>query len=244
MIRDEALGLFRKITGLLTEPVLLVAADTEVLAANPAAIRLLPGVEDGTPLSALVSESADDVARCVRQWLRTGHPTPAGLTLHGYDGARLRCRCFGARAQWMPVPSVHLRAVRIDPGDRFLTLKERVNALERERTLRFRATEDRAALNASLSAVHARLDHLHAMIVALTAAATPEAVGELVAEHVPTILGCTGADLRLAPSAPARTHLHIPVTPHATLALTADSPPSPEHLESVTSLIGGALSRF
>ncbi|WAL99635.1 PAS domain-containing protein [Streptomyces sp. Je 1-369] len=244
MIRDEALGLFRKITALHTEPVLLVAADSRVLAANPAAVRLLPGVEDESPLSALVSESADDVDRFVRQWLRTGHPTPAGLTLHGYDGVRLRCRCFGARAQWLPAPAVHLRAVRIDPGDRFLTLKDRVNALERERILRFRATEDRAALNAALAAVHARLGHLHALVTSLAAAATPEAVGELVAKHVPTVLGCTRADLHLKDSTPVYANLRIPVPPHAMLALTTDSPPLPEHLASVTALIGGALRRF
>ncbi|MGW6528618.1 hypothetical protein [Streptomyces venezuelae] len=244
MIRDEALGLFRKITSLHTEPVLLVAADGQVLAVNPAAVRLLPGVEDDSSLSDLVSESADDVGRFVRQWLRTGHPTPAGLTLHGYDGVRLRCRCFGARAQWLPAPTVHLRAVRIDPGDRFLTLKDRVNALERERILRFRATEDRAALNTALSAVRTRLDHLHTLVVALAAAATPEAVTKLVAEHVPPVLGCARADLHLADATPVNAGLRIPVPPHATLALTTDAQPPAEHLESVTALIGGALERF
>ncbi|MEU5899554.1 hypothetical protein [Streptomyces venezuelae] len=223
---------------------LLVAADSQVLAANPAAVRLLPGVEDDIPLSALVSESADDVGRCVRQWPRTGHPTPAALTLHGYDGVRLRCRCFGARAQWLHAPTVHLRAARIDPGDRFLTLKDRVNGWERERTLRFRATGDRAALNATLATVRARLDRLHALVVALAAAATPGAVGELVARHVPTMLGCARADLYLADSAPVPTNLRIPVPPHATLALTTDTSPPPDHLESVTTLIGGAVSRF
>ncbi|MGV9878641.1 hypothetical protein [Streptomyces sp. NPDC003006] len=241
MIRVEALTLFRKITGLLTEPVLLVAADTRVLAANPAAVRLLPGVEDGTPLSGLVSESADDVALRVRQWLRTSHPTPAGLTLHGFDGTRVRCRCFGARAQWLPTPTVHLRAVRVDPCDRFLTLKERLNALERERTLRFRATEDRIALTTSLAAAHARLDRLHALVVALATATTPAAVVRSVAEHAAPVLGCTTADLHLTPPAPAPARLHIPVPPHAALVLAADSPPAPEHLESVTALIGAAL---
>ncbi|MEU6991051.1 PAS domain-containing protein [Streptomyces sp. NPDC046465] len=244
MIRDEALQLFRKITGLLTEPVLLVAADTQVLAANPAAVRLLPGVQDGPLLSSLVSESDDDVAARVRQWLRTGHPTPAGLTLCGYDGSRVRCRCFGARAQWLAAPTVHLRAVRIDPGDRFLTLKERVNALERERMLRFRATEERNALTASLSAVHTRLDHLHALVVALDAATTTTGIVQAVAKHVPTVLGCTGADLYLTPAPPGPTRLHIPLAPDAALVLTADGTSPPEHLESVTALIGGTLKNL
>ncbi|MFF1377578.1 PAS domain-containing protein [Streptomyces sp. NPDC058308] len=244
MNRDEALRLFRKITGLLTEPVLLVAADTQVLAANPAAVRLLPGVQDDPLLSSLVSESVDDVAACVRQWLRTGHPTPAGLTLHGYDGSRVRCRCFGARAQWLATPTVHLRAVRIDPGDRFLTLKERVNAVEREQTLRFRATEERNALTTSLSAAHDRLEHLHALVVALAAASTTTGVVQAVAEHVPTVLGCTGADLHLTPVPPGPIRLRIPVPPDAALALTMDGTPPAEHLESVTALIGGALKNL
>ncbi|MEU1117317.1 MULTISPECIES: hypothetical protein [unclassified Streptomyces] len=242
MIHDETLTLFRKITGLLTEPVLLVAADTRVLAANPAAVRLLPGVEDGLSLSAMVSETADDVASFVRQWLRTGHPTPAGLTLHGYDGSRVRCRCFGARAQWLATPTVHLRAVRIDPGDRFLTLKERVAALDRERTLRFRATEDRIALTAALDAARAGLDQMHALVVTLRAAATAADVVRIVADRVPAILGCARADLYLTAVPPAPTRLHIPVPPHASLVLTADTPPPPDHLESVTTLIAGALN--
>lgn len=239
--------LFRKITGLLTEPVLLIASDTRVLASNPAAARMLPGVEDRIPLSEMVSESAEDVAKYVRQWLRTGHPTPAGLTLHGYDGARVRCRCFGARAQWMPTLTVHLRAVRIDPGDRFLTVKERVNALERERTLRFRATEDRKELTTSLAAARARIDHLHALVQSVVTSATTAALAQSVAKHAPPALGCAEAALHLTPPAPDLTHLHVPVpvpaavAPHATLVLTTDSPPPPEHLESVTALIGGAL---
>ncbi|MEU5957708.1 hypothetical protein [Streptomyces sp. NPDC047525] len=243
MTCDDPLLLFRKITGLLTEPVLLVAADSRVLAANPAAARTLPGVGDAIPLSELVSESAEDVARIIRQWLRTGHPTPAGLTLHGFDGARLRCRCFGARAQWMPTLTVHLRAVRIDPGDRFLTLKERVNALERERTLRFRATEDRIRLTASLAAAHARLDHLHALVQAVATAASATALVQSVAKHAPPALGCREAALHLtlpAP-APARRRLRVPIPPYATLVLTTDSAPPPDHLESVTALISGAL---
>ncbi|MFK4066448.1 hypothetical protein [Streptomyces sp. NPDC029674] len=244
MIHDEALSLFRKITALLSEPVLLVAADSQVLAGNPAAARLLPGVADGVPLSDLVSEPADDVARFVRQWLRTGHPTPAGLTLHGFDGARLRCRCFGARAQWLPAPTVHLRAVRIDPGDRFLTLKERVDALDRERTLRFRATEDHAALTASLTTAQARVEHLHALIVALATATTTASVIQLVAKHVPAVLGCTEADLHLTPPPPAPGRLDVPVPPRATLVLTSDSPPPPDHLESIRVLIGSTLTRL
>lgn len=242
MIQDEALVLFRKITALLTEPVLLVSADTRVLAANPAAARLLPGVLDDASLTDLVSESADDVAVRIRQWLRTGHPTPAGLTLRGYDGSRVRCRCFGARAQWLPVPTVHLRAVRIDPGDRFLTLKDRVSALERERTIRFRATESRVALTASLEAVQAKLEHLHALVVALATATTAETVVHMVAKHAPPVLGCTGADLLLTPPAPTTNpRWNVPVLPGVTLVLAADTPPAPEHLESVKALIGGAL---
>ncbi|NEA01212.1 hypothetical protein G3I28_18075, partial [Streptomyces sp. SID10116] len=83
------------------------------------------------------------------------------------------------------------------------------------------------------------------LVVALAAAATPGAVGELVARHVPTVLGCARADLYLADSAaPVPTNLRIPVPPHATLALTTDTSPPPDHLESVTALIGGAPSRF
>ncbi|MFJ2770562.1 hypothetical protein [Streptomyces sp. NPDC087300] len=242
MIREDKLALFRRITALFTEPVLLVAADAEVLAANPSAVRLLPGVEDGKPLSGLVSESADDVDRCVRQWLRIGHPTPAGLTLHGFDGMRLRCRCFGARAQWLPVPTVQMRAVRIDPGDRFVTLKDRVSALERERTIRFRATEDRNVLTTSLTAAQSRLDRLHALIVALATAGTADGVIRAVAEHAAAALGCAEVELHLTEPAPVPTRLHVPVPPHATLVLTARQLPPPEHLESVTTLISGALT--
>ncbi|MFJ8825864.1 hypothetical protein ACIREE_29355 [Streptomyces sp. NPDC102467] len=226
---------------MLTEPVLLVAADTQVLAANPAAVRLLPGVREGPTLSNLVSEPGDDVALFVRQWLRTSNPTPAGLTLHGFDGTRVRSRCFGARAQWVPTPAVHLRAVRIDPGDRFLTLKERVNALERERSLRFRATEDRLALTSSLAAAHARLDHLHALVVATSTAATAADVVRLVAQHVASVLGCATADLHLGPPPRNPAQLLISIPPHATLALTTDGLPPADHLESVTTLISGAL---
>ncbi|MFI6092640.1 hypothetical protein [Streptomyces sp. NPDC051218] len=242
MTIDDPLALFRKITGLLTEPVLLVAADTRVLAANPSAVRMLPGVEDAAPLSDMVSEAAEDVAQYVRQWMRTGHPTPAGLTLHGYDGARVRCRCFGARAQWLPTLAVHLRAVRIDPGDRFLTVKERVNALERERTLRFRATEDRLRLNSSLTAAQQKLDHLHTLVQAVASSTTTAGLIRSVAEHAPPVLGCTEAALHLTPPSPGPDRLHVPVGPHATLVLATNRPPPPtEHLESVTALIGGAL---
>jgi PAS domain S-box-containing protein len=129
---------FARVADLLPEPMLLVAADGTVHAANAAAgaeLGLSPGVFQGRRLQDLAAESDEEVGSFLKACSRTRQLTPGSLTLLGPHGP-LRYRAEGAlfvpRNDGLPA----LVLVRLRPREaalrQFLALNERIEALHRE----------------------------------------------------------------------------------------------------------------
>lgn len=190
---ESLLDTFCKVTMPLPEPVFLISYRGTILAANAAAHRTVPDLGRSPFLAEIVSESEQQVLRLIRQWLRTGHPTPAGLTLHGHNGKRLRSRCHGARASWLPLPEpiVQMRAIRLDSGDRFISLREQVVSLKREQ------------------AAERRTDEALGLVQALAETSTISEIAHLVATMAPRVLSATAALLYLADPPPGTQVLHV-----------------------------------
>ncbi|MEV6116335.1 SpoIIE family protein phosphatase [Streptomyces sp. NPDC052109] len=192
------LGLFRAITKLLPNPVLLCGADGRILAANPAAgrcdSRLVPG-------ASLLEVATDDASlrSHLATWLRSGNPVPGAVTVKDADGRIRRFRCHGARAQWFdgPLPAAQLHLVQTDGADQFVALSQQVAALNREVAFRRSLEGERTRLLAAEQATRTQLQRLYALTAALASAVSLTEVARAVTGAAPAALGATAVGLRL-----------------------------------------------
>ncbi|NJQ00393.1 PP2C family protein-serine/threonine phosphatase [Streptomyces zingiberis] len=194
-----SLGLFRAITKLLPHPVLLVTADGRLLAANAAAVRLMPELRPDADLFALAEGNAESLRGHLGHWLRSGDPLPGSLRIKDSRGGPLRFRCHGARATWWtgPEPVIQLHLTRLDHTDEFVALSQQVIALNKEMAFRRAAEAEREHLLVAEQAGRIRLNHLYRLTAALAAAATPAAVVRAVHDTAPAALGARSVRLSL-----------------------------------------------
>ena len=194
-----SLELFQAITKLLPNPVLLCAADGEILSANPAATRFDGRLATGGNLLELDVERAPRLRTHLDRWLRSGNPLPGALVVKGADGAVTRFRCHGARARWWkgPLPAVQLHLVQLDHTDQFVTLSQQVTTLNREVAFRRTVEAERERLLASAQATHARLQNMYRLTAALASSATLAEVSDTVEDAAPAAIPAEAVALRL-----------------------------------------------
>jgi PAS domain S-box-containing protein len=155
-------GAFRTLTRSLPEPYLLVSADGEVLAANPAAVRLLEISPDSTPaLTSLVMDSPEGLNAFLWNCTRSGSLLPGTLTPRGGEasGARVRiegCALRGDDAAGAGVVLLRLQLQK-PASERFNALNRAIDELNSEAHARrlveeaLRESEKRAAFLARAS---------------------------------------------------------------------------------------------
>ena len=194
-----SLGLFRAITTLLPNPVVLCAADGRVLAANPAATRSVTGLEAGCSLYELQDGDREVLRRHLTQWLRSGAPLPGALAVKDRSGETVRFRCHGARARWWdgPEPAVQMHLSRLDQSDRFVALSRQLATLNREVAFRRSAEAERERLLAAEKTGRVRLQHLYRLTAALATAGTLAQVAEAVRETAPAAVDASDVVLEL-----------------------------------------------
>src|SRR5690606_33141308 len=164
--------LFGSITRTVSDPMLLVAEDGEVLGRNAVMRRLFPGAEVGADLYRLAADGPEQVGETLHRWARSGRPLAGSLALIDRDGRPRRCHCFGARASWArtPGPAVQVRLVPVRDADRTTPARG-----ARERRLR------------------ARLEHEHAAALRLQRSLLPERVDttrlRVAVSYAPTARG-------------------------------------------------------
>jgi PAS domain S-box-containing protein len=139
-------GAFRTLTRSLPEPHLLVSAGGVVLAANPAAARLLEISPDSTPaLSSLLMDPPEGLTTFLRNCARSGSLLPGTLTPRGGEasGARIRVEGCVLRADDAPAAGdVLLRLhLRKPASERFNALNRAIDELNSEAHARLRIEE-------------------------------------------------------------------------------------------------------
>ncbi|HEY6134454.1 MAG TPA: PAS domain-containing protein [Rubrivivax sp.] len=137
MSGDAAAGRMAVIDA-LPEATLLLERDGGVLAANPAACRLLAQTRvelTGRPLATLVYEPPAAVSELLQRWARGRQFTLGALTLLTTGGVQ-RCRADGALVQPSGDAGGAVLLLRLQPhrqaSSGFLALNQRIDALTRE----------------------------------------------------------------------------------------------------------------
>ncbi|MQA93529.1 MAG: SpoIIE family protein phosphatase [Streptosporangiales bacterium] len=190
--------LFAAVTRVISEPMLLIDLSGEVVAFNAVARRTFTGVVPEASVYDLVTNPKQDVHDQLHRWRRTFDPSVGTLTFTGPDGVRVRCRCYGGRADWMAAgrPAVQVRAIPVDGRDRFVQLNDRFT---RESRLRRRAEGERDLSLLQEQRTRERLVRLHTLGSALALASSLREVAEVVMGTVPVATEAMGAVLGLRP---------------------------------------------
>jgi PAS domain S-box-containing protein len=138
--------LFLQFASALPEPMWLLYANGEIVAANRAACEmceLAAASISGARLSDLVADSSEHVAAFLRNCSRTREVTLGSLGWRTADGRTVDCRCEGMLLRPRSGDSPALVILRCRPKEvttsRFLALNEKIEALAREITERNRA---------------------------------------------------------------------------------------------------------
>ena len=164
---------FEAFADLLPEPMLLIAADGRIEAANKAAVQLLGRAADrlaGTPIRDLVREEHAVVAGLLKAGSRTPSLVPGRLTVAMEDGGSISCRCEAAlyRQGSAAAPAlVLLRLLRTDAASsRFVLLTQRIDELSREIARRVSAE---AALRETTTRYRVTLESIGDAVIATDA---------------------------------------------------------------------------
>ncbi|MBL1086912.1 serine/threonine-protein phosphatase [Streptomyces actinomycinicus] len=193
-----SLALFRAVTGLLPHPVVVCSASGRILAANSATRRAVDSLTTGAELAELVQDP-DGLRRQLGRWMGSGSPLPGVITVCGSDGKPVRLRCHGARARWWegPEPAVQLQLSRLDAGDRFVALSQRVELMHQQTAYRRAIAEQRAELLRRETEARDRMQRLYRLTAALAASADLTDVCEAVHKCAPQVLDAQSVLLEL-----------------------------------------------
>jgi PAS domain S-box-containing protein len=130
---------FHDFAAVFPEPHWILLADGTIVAVNPAAAALAgrPAPElAGAALTTLVSEEPGHVVRYLAMCARSREMVPGAFTLRAPDGEAVTYRCDGAVLRPYSPDAPALILVRWRPREtttsRFVTLTERIEALNRE----------------------------------------------------------------------------------------------------------------
>lgn len=200
-------GRFRDI---LPEPLLIVDAEGRVLEANAAALRGLPGLQEGQSLVDLVVDPAR-LPESLQLLQASSGPTRIPLALRtAEDGALsasggrmpdgdgrlwLRGDLKGGLHAGLARPSSGLQ--QLDPGED----EQRIVRLERERTQAILATISDAVISCDERGV---VEYLNAAAEQLCGVATAVAAGRRLDDVLPLVASHSGLPLRLDPAQPLR----------------------------------------
>lgn len=175
---------FLQVADLLPMPMMLVAADGTILAANQAMeaqFGLVPAEVTGRGLSAVVAAARDAVSDYLRICARSRGALPGSFIITASDGRKIACRCEGSLIE----PSRNGAPGRIllrfvseeDATDRFQLLNQKVDALNQEIAKRTR-------VESALRTHNERLRLLGKVAAHLLSASTPQAVARSVFEQI------------------------------------------------------------
>ena len=150
---------FQQFYGRLPEPMLLLSRDGEVIASNPAAVELVGRpLPAGTKLAEISSDPEAKLSRFLLLCQRSRELLPGAIAIRRSDGTVLVCRAGGGL---LAGGDSHV-LLRLSPNEqatsRFVTLNDRIAALNREIGERLRAEATLAAANEALRRANADLE--------------------------------------------------------------------------------------
>lgn len=185
---------FYQLYGMFVEPLVLVAPDGRLVAANTAAQSLIGRKQPelaGFALWELTLEPPEKTKSLLNRFWSSGQFLPGAITLRNGTPNGVRCRVEGAQVRTGETAAVLLRLQHLDVSlTRFRTLNERITALHREILERQRVEqelfEQREWLRVTLSSigdgvittdVNANITFMNAVAESLTGCSAENAIG-------------------------------------------------------------------
>ena len=139
----NTIDLFARFAESIADPVLVVATDLTILAANSAAAEMIGATRKalaGRSIAEFVDERRDILAKKTEQWARSGSALPATLRFKTLAAEYLRVHCTGSAVR---LDSHQVVVLHCRPGQestrRFVALNEKIEQLAREIAERGRA---------------------------------------------------------------------------------------------------------